>query len=65
VLQRRAQRAGYRGSLRSLVQQLSRIRTATFAEQHPGRGRPQVYQQTEDCDPALRRLGEALGAVRD
>lgn len=63
VLLRRAQRAGYNGSLRSLVQQLGRIRIATVAEQQPGRGRPQVYQQTEDCDPELRRLGKALGAL--
>jgi transposase len=65
VLLRRAQRAGYRGSLRPLVQQLSNIRLVTVAEQQPGRGRPQVYQRTEDCDPALRRLGQALGAIRD
>jgi transposase len=65
VLLRRAQRAGYRGSLRSLILQLSRIRTATVTEQPPGRGRPQAYQRTEDCDPTLRRLGRALCAVRD
>jgi transposase len=64
VLLRRAQRAGYRGSLRSLVQHLGRIRLATIAEHQPGRGRPQVYHQIEDCDPELRRLAEALGALR-
>jgi len=65
VLLRRAQRAGYRGSLRGLIQKLSRIRTVTIAEQPPGRGRPQVYQQTEECDPTLRRLARALGALCD
>lgn len=64
VLLRRARRAGYGGSLRGLVQQLGRIRLATVAEQQTGRGRPQVYQQIEDCDPELRRLGKALGALR-
>jgi transposase len=62
VLLRRAQRAGYRGGLRSLVQQLGKIRTAMVAEQMPGRGRPQVYEQTEACDPVLHSLGQALAA---
>ncbi len=65
LLLRRAQRAGYPGGLRGLIQRLSRIRIATLAEQPAGRGRPQLYQQTEECDPALRRLGQALGAIRD
>lgn len=65
VLLRRAQRAGYRGGLRTLVQKLGKIRTAIVAEQMPGRGRPQVYEQTEACDPALHHLGEALGAIRN
>jgi transposase len=64
VLLRRAQRAGYAGSPRSLVQQLGCIRLATIAEQQPGRGRPQVYQQIEECNPVLRRLGQTLGALR-
>ena len=64
VLLRRAQRAGYQGGLRSLVQKLGKIRMAMVAEQMPGRGRPQVHEQTEACDPVLHRLGQALGAVR-
>jgi transposase len=64
VLLRRAHRAGYQGGLRRLMQQLSKIRTATVAEQMPGRGRPQVHEQTETCDPVLHHLGAALGALR-
>jgi transposase len=64
VLLRRAQRAGYQGGLRSLVQKLGTIRMAMVAEQMPGRGRPQVHEQPEACDPVLHRLGQALGAVR-
>jgi transposase len=65
VLLKRAQRAGYRGGLRSLVQKLGKIRMAMVAEQMPGRGRPQVHEQTEACDPVLHHLGQALGAVRN
>lgn len=60
VLLRRAQPLGYHGSLRSLIQQLGRVRTATVAQLQPSRGRPVVYQQPEECDPKLLRLAEAL-----
>lgn len=63
VLLRRAQRTGFHGGLRSLIHQLSRIRLATVVEQQPGRGRPRVYQQFEDCEEQLRRLGQALKAL--
>ncbi len=61
ILLRRAQlRHGFKGSLRTLIKQLSHIRTCTVIEQQPGRGRPQVRQQAEHCDPELKTLGEAL-----
>jgi len=60
VLLRRAQRQGYRGSLRSLIQQLGSIRIATVAQLQPSRGRPLVYQQIEESDPALLRLAQTL-----
>ncbi len=63
VLLRRAQRIGYRGSLRGLIQQLSRIRTALVAHKVSDRGRPQLYEQIEDCSDGLRRLAQSLGAL--
>lgn len=65
LLRRAQQRVGYRGTLRSLIQQLSRIRTATLIEPQPGKGRPQVHQRLEECDPATARLGKALGVLPD
>ena len=62
VLLRRAQRQAYRGSLRSLIQQLGHIRIATVAQTQPSSGRPLVYQHTEECDPKLLRLAQALRA---
>jgi len=63
VLLRRAQRQSYRGSLRSLIYQLGRIRIATVAQNQPSRGRPLVYQQIEECEPKLLRLAQALRAL--
>ena len=64
VLLRRAQQgAHYRGTLRNLIQQLSRIWTATVVERQEGAGRPRVYEQEEECDPELTRLGWAVGAL--
>jgi transposase len=65
LLLRRAQRAGYQGGLRGLVQRLRRIRIATIAEKPAGRGRPQVYQRIEECDPGLRRPSQILSAIGD
>jgi transposase len=65
VLLRRARHAGFHGSLRSLIQQLGKLRSVTVIDPAPGRGRPQVYQRTEECDLVLRQLGRALGALRD
>lgn len=63
VLMRRAHRHGYRGSLRTLIQQLGRIRIATVAQLQPRSGRPLVHQQIEDADPSLLRLAQALNAL--
>ncbi len=63
LLLRRAQRLGYRGTLRNLIHRLSEIRVATVIEPPLGRGRPRVYPVLEDCDPELRELGKALGAL--
>jgi transposase len=63
LLLRRAQRQGFRGSLRTLIQQLGRIRIATVAQLQPSRGRPLVYQQIEESDPSLLRLAQALAAL--
>jgi len=60
VLLRRAQRQAYRGSLRSLIQQLGHIRVATVAQMQQSSGRPLVYQHIEECDPKLLRLAQAL-----
>lgn len=65
LLRRAQQRIDYRGSLRHLIQKLSAIRTCTLLEQQPGRGRPKVHQQHEECDAELTRLGTALGAIAE
>jgi hypothetical protein len=64
LLRRAQQRIGYRGTLRHLIQKLNAIRTCTVLEQQPGRGRPQLHQQLEECDAELTRWGKALGAIR-
>ena len=63
LLRRARERTPYRGTLRNLMQQLSRIRTATVIERQQAAGRPRVYQQVEECDPELTRLGRALGVL--
>lgn len=65
LLRRAQQRIGYRGTLRHLIQKLNAIRTCTLLQQQPGRGRPKVCQQLEECDAELTRLGNALGAIND
>lgn len=61
VLLRRAQRAGFQGGLRTLIQRLNSLRTATVLVQRSGSGRPQVQQIPEECDPTVRALAAALG----
>ena len=64
VLLRRAQQgAHYRGTLWNLIQQVSRIRTATVTERQEGAGRLRVYEQVKECNPELTRLGRAVGAL--
>ena len=56
--------AGFAGGARSLLAQLARIRQCRIVE-HTGRaGRPRVREQMEEIEPALEKLGRALGAVR-
>jgi hypothetical protein len=63
VLLRRAQKAaGFRGTLRSLLHRLARLRLVTIVEQRPGAsGRPRLRRQYEQCDAQLRALTQALG----
>jgi transposase len=63
LLRRAQQRVGFRGSLRNLIQQLSRIRRCTVIVPPPGRGRPQVHQQVEQCDESILKLGQGLGIL--
>jgi transposase len=63
LLRRAQQRVGFRGSLRRLVQQVSRIRRCTVITPPTGRGRPQVHEQLEQCEDSVLKLGQALGVV--
>lgn len=61
VLLRRAQAAGFRGSLRTLIERLATVRRATLATVRPRAGRPRVTEQLEDGDADTGRLAAALG----
>ena len=61
VLLRRAQQAGYRGSVRRLLQQLSTLRTCTLLQTSQSGGRPRVRMQLEDADPETAKVATALG----
>lgn len=63
VLLQRARRAGFTGTQHTLVRQLGTVRTATLVRRPEGRGRPRVIRRLEQCDPELRALAAALGAV--
>lgn len=63
VLLHRARKAGFTGTQRTLIQQLSAVRTATLVRRAEGRGRPRVIHCLEQCAPELRALAAALGAV--
>ena len=55
--------AGFTGSARSLLAQLTRIRRCRIVE-HTGRaGRPRVRQQTEELDHSIESLGRLLRAL--
>jgi hypothetical protein len=60
LLLRRAQRrVRFSGTVRSLMEKLAQIRLATVIEPQPGKGRPRVRTQREDCRPELTQLAEA------
>lgn len=63
VLLRRAQQAGFRGTLRGLIQRLSAVRTCSVVESLPTGGRPRLSEQLEECASELLSLAEALGAA--
>jgi transposase len=62
VLLRRAQRHGFRGSLRTLIQRLAKVRTCTVIESS-ARGRPRLTEQFEECSPEIRQVAEHVGAM--
>jgi hypothetical protein len=57
------QRVGFRGSLRSPIQQLSCIGRCTVIVPPAGRGRLQVHEQVEQCEETILKLGEALSIL--
>jgi len=60
----RAQRdAGFTGSPRRLLSELSQIRCCRMVECTGQPGRPRVRRQLEDIPPDLHRLGERLSAL--
>jgi transposase len=60
VLLRRAQAAGFHGSLHTLIRRLEQIRRTTLVSVRPRAGRPRVREQLEDGDEALQRLAAVL-----
>lgn len=63
VLRRAQQRAGFRGTLRTLIQHLAQVRTCTVVQLRETGGRPRVVSQPEDCDQAIQQLAAAVGAL--
>ena len=64
LLWRRARRdAGFSGSPRRLLAELSQIRSCRIVECTGRPGRPRVRRQLEDMPPDLHRLGERLDAL--
>ncbi len=61
LLKRAQQHAGFTGSLRSLVQQLTQLRRATVICAPQGRGRPRVNHQLEAAEESVTNLARALG----
>ena len=60
VLLRRAQAAGFRGSLHTLISRLAQLRRVTLVSTHARAGRPRVREQLEEGDEALQQLAAAL-----
>jgi len=65
LLRRAQQKAAFRGSLRTLIQHLSQLRTVTLIQLKDGRGRPSISRQVEDLDKDLYALAKALDALPD
>ncbi len=60
VLLRRAHAAGFQGSARRLIQQLSTLRTSTLLQVSKTGGRPRVRTQMEEAAPEIEKLAAAL-----
>jgi len=60
VLLRRAQAAGFQGSLRTLIHRLATVRRATLVAVRPHAGRPRVTEQLEHGDDEVIRLAATL-----
>jgi transposase len=60
VLLRRAQAAGFHGSLRTLIQRLAMVRRTTLVAVRTRAGRPRVTEQLEEGDDETTRLAAAL-----
>jgi transposase len=65
ILLLRAEKAGFRGSLRSLIHKLASVRTCTLVQQGKSAGRPRVREQIEDCEPEIADLARTLGALAE
>jgi transposase len=63
LLRRAQQRVHYRGTVRTLIEQLGQLRRVTLLRRREGRGRPAVREQLEQCSAELTRLATALDVV--
>lgn len=63
LLELKARKIGYRGSLAALLDQLSTIRQVAVMETRQGSGRPRVTTQLEILDPQTQTLAQALGLL--
>jgi len=63
LLRRAQQKVAFTGSLRTLIQRLASLRTATLIQLKDGRGRPSVTRQLEETDKDLYALAQALKAL--
>ena len=63
LLCRKAREAGFTGSSRTLLSELARIRHCRMVDCTGRAGRPRVREQLEEIEPALYRLGNAVGAL--
>ena len=63
LLESKARKIGYRGSLSALLEQLSTIRQVSVMETRQGSGRPRASTQLEILEPQTQTLAHALGLV--